>query len=147
MGTKVRLSTSFHPHTDGQSERTIQTLEDMLRACVLSSTGNWDDELPLIEFAHNNSYHASIEMAPFEALYGRKCRTPVHWGEVGERRIYGSELVERSIERVKMVRQHIQAAQDRQKMYANKRRIDLSFEIGDWVFLRVSPWKGVMRFG
>ena len=85
MGTKISMSTTFHPQTDGQSERTIQTLEDMLRACVLSFTGNWDDELPKMEFAYNNSYHASIDMAPFEALYGRRCRTPVCWNEVGDR--------------------------------------------------------------
>ena len=78
MGTRLKFSTAFHPQTDGQSERTIQTLEDMLRSCVLDFKGNWDQKLPLIEFSYNNSYHASIGMAPFEALYGRKCRSPIH---------------------------------------------------------------------
>ena len=82
LGTLVKLSTAFHPQTDGQAERTIQTLEDMLRACVIEFRGNWDDHLPLIEFSYNNSYHSSIGMAPFEELYGRRCRYPVGWFEV-----------------------------------------------------------------
>ena len=87
MGTKLNLSTVYHPQTDGQSKRTIQTMEDMLRACVIDFGGNWDDHLPLIEFSYNNSYHTSIDAAPFEALYGRKCRTPVCWAEIGEKQL------------------------------------------------------------
>ncbi|KAI3684730.1 hypothetical protein L6452_33955 [Arctium lappa] len=82
LGSQLRLSTSYHPQTDGQSERTIQTLEDMLRACVIDFKGSWETHLPLIEFSYNNSYHASIQVAPFEALYGRKCRTPLCWNKV-----------------------------------------------------------------
>jgi len=93
MGTELDLSTAFHPQTDGQSERTIQTLEDMLRACALDYVGNWDRHLPLAEFAYNNSYHSSIEVAPYEALYGRRCRTPICWDEVGERRLCKVELI------------------------------------------------------
>jgi len=89
LGSKLNYSTSFHPQTDGQSERTIQTLEDMLRACVLDFGGSWDDHLHLVEFSYNNSYQASIQMAPFEALYGRKCRSPVYWDDIGERQILG----------------------------------------------------------
>ncbi|KAJ8767334.1 hypothetical protein K2173_017378 [Erythroxylum novogranatense] len=81
LGTKLNFSTAFHPQTDGQSERTIQTLEGMLRACVMDFRGAWDDHLPLVEFAYNNSYHSSIQMAPYEALYGRRCRTPICWDE------------------------------------------------------------------
>ena len=84
LGTQVLLSFAFHPQTDGQAERTIQTLEDMLRAYALDFKGSWDDHLPLIEFAYNNSFHSSIGIAPFEALYGRKCRSPIGWFEVGE---------------------------------------------------------------
>ena len=73
LGTRLNLSTSFHPHTDGQIERTIQTLEDLLRACILEFGGNWEDHLPLVEFTYNNSYQATVGMAPYEALYGRKC--------------------------------------------------------------------------
>ena len=89
LGTRLHFSTTFHPQTDGQSERTIQMLEDMLRACVMEFKGSWDTHLALTEFAYNNNYQVSILMAPFEALYGRKCRTPVCWDEVGERRLVG----------------------------------------------------------
>jgi hypothetical protein len=89
MRTKLNFSTAFHPQTDGQSERTIQTLEDMLRACVLDFKGSWSQYIPLIEFAYNNSYQASIKMAPYEALYGRRCRSPLYWDEVGERQLTG----------------------------------------------------------
>ena len=84
LGTKVKLSTAFHPRTDGLAERTIQTLEYMLRACVIDYKGSWDDHFPLIKFAYNNSFHASIQMASYEALYGRRCRSPIGWYEVGE---------------------------------------------------------------
>ena len=93
LGTRLHFSTTFHPQTNGQLERTIQTLEDMLRSCVMEFKGSWDTHLALMEFAYNNGYQASIEMAPFEALYGRKCRTPVCWDEVGERRLVSPELV------------------------------------------------------
>ena len=93
MGTKLSFSTAFHPQTDGQSERVIQVLEDLLRACILDLQGNWDDHLPLVEFAYNNSFQASIGMTPFEALYGRKCRSPIYWNDVRERKLLGLELV------------------------------------------------------
>ena len=147
MGTKLHFSTAFHPQTDGQSERTIQTLEDMLRACVMEFKGSWDNYLALIEFAYNNSYQSSIGMAPYEALYGRMCRTPVCWDEVGERRLIGLEIVQDTTEKVNMIRERLKIANDRQKSYADNRRRDLQFEIGDQVFLKISPWKGVLRFG
>ena len=93
MGTRLDFSTALNPHTDGQSERTIQTLEDMLRICVMDHVSSWDDHLPLVEFAYNNSYHSSIEMAPYEALYGRKCRSPLCWDEIGERELNGPEII------------------------------------------------------
>ena len=91
LGTKVHMSTAYHPQTDGQSERTIQTLEDMLRACVLDWEGSWAKYLPLTEFAYNNSYHSSIKMAPYQALYGQKCRTPSCWLEAGEKQFMGPD--------------------------------------------------------
>ncbi|GKA51058.1 putative reverse transcriptase domain-containing protein [Tanacetum coccineum] len=109
LGTNLDMSTAYHPETDGQSERTIQTLEDMLRACVIDFGSGWDKHLPLAKFSYNNSYHASIKATPFEALYERKCRSP--------------------------------------KNYADVRRKPLEFEVGDKVMLKVSPWKGVVRFG
>src|SRR5262249_28358717 len=147
LGTQIKLSTGFHPQTDGQSERTIQTLEDMLRSCSLDWKDSWDKQLSLVEFAYNNSYHSSVGMAPFEALYGRPCRSPVCWEEVGERRLLGPELVQDSAEKVQMIRKRLLAAQSRQKSYADQRRKDLAFEVGDHVFLKVSPTKGVVRFG
>jgi hypothetical protein len=147
MGTKLQFSTAYHPQTDGQSERTIQTLEDMLRACVLDFSGSWARYLPLIEFAYNNSYQASIGMAPYEALYGRKCRSPLYWDELGEQRILGPDIVQDTIDKVALIRQRLSAAQDRQKSYADMRQRNLEFTEGDKVFLRVAPMKGVTRFG
>ncbi|KAH0670724.1 hypothetical protein KY285_025700 [Solanum tuberosum] len=117
--TKVKLSTAFHPQTDGQAERTIQTLEEMLRACVIDFKGNWDDYLPLIELAYNNSHHSSIGMAPFKALYGRRCRSPVGWFEVGEIALIGPESVYEAIEKVRLIRERLKMAQSRQKSYVD----------------------------
>ena len=147
MGTQLKFITAFHPQTDGQSERTIQTLEDLLRACTLDFGGSWDMHLHLIEFSYNNSYHSSIQMAPFEALYGRKCRSPVYWDEVGERKLLGPQLIQKDADNIRIIRQRLLTAQSRQKSYADRRRRDLEFEIGEHVFLKVSPTKGVMRFG
>ena len=147
MGSRLKFSTAFHPQTDGQSERTIQILEDMLRASVLDFQGSWSRYLPLIEFAYNNSYQATIGMAPYEALYGRKCRSPVHWDEVGENKLVGPEMLEQTTEAIKKIRARMKASQNRQKSYADKRRRPLEFQVGDKVFLKVSPMRGVMRFG
>ncbi|KAK1431931.1 hypothetical protein QVD17_08737 [Tagetes erecta] len=146
-GTKLKFSTAFHPQTDGQSERTIQTLEDILRACALEWTGNWDEYLCLVEFAYNNSWQASIDMAPFELLYGRKCRAPICWNEVGEKVIEGPELVRITNEKVAIAREKLKEAQSRQKSYADKHRRELEFKVGDHLFLKVSPCRGVRRFG
>ncbi|GJW56139.1 reverse transcriptase domain-containing protein [Tanacetum coccineum] len=147
LGTKLHMSTAYHPETDGQSERTIQTLEDMLRACVMDFGGSWDTHLPLVEFSYNNSYHTSIKCAPFEALYGRKCRSPVIWTEIGESQLIGPELVQETTEKIFQIKERLITARSRQKSYADKRRKPLEFEVGDRVLLKVSPWKGVVRFG
>lgn len=147
LGTQLNLSTAYHPQTDGQTERTIQTLEDMLRACVIDFSGSWDTYLPLIEFSYNNSYHTSINMAPFEALYGRKCRSPICWNEIGEAQITGPILVQETSDKIAQIRDNLLKARSRQKSYADKRRKPLEFQIGDRVLLKVSPWKGVFRFG
>ncbi|GJV99353.1 putative reverse transcriptase domain-containing protein [Tanacetum coccineum] len=109
------MSTAYHPQTDGQSERTIQALKDMLRACVFNFGKGWVNHLPLVEFSYNNSYHASIKAAPFEALYGRKCRSPVCWTEVGEAQILGPELIQETTKKLVQIKQRMQAAHDRQK--------------------------------
>ncbi|GKE19237.1 putative reverse transcriptase domain-containing protein [Tanacetum coccineum] len=147
LGTKLHMSTAYHPETDGQSEHTIQTLEDMLRACVMDFGGSWDTHLPLVEFSYNNSYHTSIKCAPFEALYGRKCRSPVIWTEVGESQLIGPELVQETTEKIFQIKERLKTARSRQKSYADKRRKPLEFKVGDRVLLKVSPWKGVVRFG
>jgi len=93
LGTQLRMSSAYHPQTDGQSERTIQSLEDLLRSCVLDHMENWNDVLPLVEFTYNNSYHSNIGMTPFEALYGRRCRTPLCWYQDGEAFVLGPEFL------------------------------------------------------
>ncbi|GKD29606.1 putative reverse transcriptase domain-containing protein [Tanacetum coccineum] len=123
LGTNLDMSTAYHPQTDGQSERTIPTLEDMLRACVIDFGKGWVNHLPLVEFSYKNSYHASIKAAPFEALYGRKCRSPVCWAEVGEVQLTHPEIVQETTEK------------------------PMEFQVRDRVMLKVSPWKGVVCFG
>jgi len=145
LGSKLRLSSAYHPQTDGQSERTIHSLEDLLRVCVLEQGGAWDSHLSLIEFTYNNSYHLSIGMAPFEALYCRRCRTPLCWFESGESVVLGPELVHQTKEKVKLIREKMKASQSRQKSYHDKRRKALEFQEGDHVFLRVTPLTGVGR--
>ncbi|GJX49422.1 putative reverse transcriptase domain-containing protein [Tanacetum coccineum] len=120
LGTRLDMSTAYHPQTDGQSERTIQTLKDMLRACVLDFEGSWDVHLPLVEFSYNNSYHASVRCASFEALYGRNCHSPIMWAEVGKGQLIGSELVQETTEKISQIKDRLKAA--------------------------LSPWKGVVRF-
>ncbi|GJX44295.1 putative reverse transcriptase domain-containing protein [Tanacetum coccineum] len=147
MGTQLDMSTAYHPETDGQSERTIQTLEDMLRACVIDFGSSWDRHLPLVEFSYNNSYHASIKAAPFEALYGRKCRSPVCWSEVGDSQLTGPEMIRETTEKIVQIKNRLLTARSRQKSYADVRRKPMEFQVGDMVLLKVSPWKGVIRFG
>ncbi|GJZ30773.1 putative reverse transcriptase domain-containing protein [Tanacetum coccineum] len=139
LGTRLDMSTAYHPQTDGQSERTIQTLEDMLRACVLDFGGSWDVHLPLVEFSYNNSYHSSVRCAPFEALYGRKCRSPIMWAEVGEGQLIGPELVQETTEKISQIKDRLKAARDRQKSYADKRRKPLEFSVGDYIIEKVGP--------
>ncbi|GJZ67065.1 putative reverse transcriptase domain-containing protein [Tanacetum coccineum] len=141
-----RHDMAYHPQTDGHSERTIQTLEDMLRAYVLDFRGSWDVHLMLVEFSYNNSYHSSVRCAPFKALYGRKCRSPIMWAEVGEGQLIGPELVQETTEKILQIKYRLKAAHDRQKSYADKKRKPLEFSVCDYVLLIVSPWKAMVRF-
>ncbi|WVZ70323.1 hypothetical protein U9M48_018998 [Paspalum notatum var. saurae] len=147
LGTKLIHSSAYHPQTSGQVERVNQIVEDMLRACALTYSTKWDECLPLAEFAYNNSYQKSLNMAPFEALYGRRCRTPLNWSEPGERVTFGPDLVTQAEEQVKFIQSNLKSAQSRQKSYSDRRRRPLVFEKSDHVYLRVSPMKGVHRFG
>ncbi|GJU00572.1 putative reverse transcriptase domain-containing protein [Tanacetum coccineum] len=125
--THLDMSTAYQPQTDGQSERTIQALEDMHRACVLDFGGSWDVHLSLAEFSYNNSYHSSMRCAPFEALYGRKCRSPIMWAEVGEGQLIRPELVQETTEKILQIKDRLKAARDHQKSYADKKRKPLEF--------------------
>ncbi|GJX68336.1 putative reverse transcriptase domain-containing protein [Tanacetum coccineum] len=145
--SKGSSNKGMNTHTDDKAREPFQTLEDMLRDCVIDFGNGWVKHLPLVEFSYNNIYHASIKAAPFEALYGRKCRSPVCWAEVGEVQLTGPEIVQETTEKIIQVKQRMQAARDRQKSYANLKRKPMEFEVGDKVMLKVSPWKGVVRFG
>ncbi|GJZ47910.1 putative reverse transcriptase domain-containing protein [Tanacetum coccineum] len=142
LGTQLDMSIAYHPQTDGQSERTIQTLEDMLRACVIDFGGSWDRHLPLVEFSYNNSYHASIKAAPFEALYGRKCRSPVCWSEVGDSQLTGPEMIRETTEKIVQIKNRLLTARSHQKSYADVRRRSLEFNVGDKVMLKVTKGDG-----
>jgi hypothetical protein len=124
-----------------------QILEDMLRACALHYGKDWDKCLSLAEFSYNNSYQSSLKMASFEALYGRRCRTPLNWSQAGEREIFGPDLVLEAEAKVRVITKNLEAAKARQRSYHDKRRKPLRFEVGDHVYLKVSPTKGVQRFG
>ncbi|GJY25140.1 putative reverse transcriptase domain-containing protein [Tanacetum coccineum] len=115
----------------------------MLRACVIDFGNGWERHLPLIKFSYNNSYHASIKAAPFEALYGRKCRSPVFWAEVEDAQLTGPEVIHETTVKILQMKQRIQAARDCQKSYTNVRCKSLEFQVGDQVMLKVLPWKGV----
>ncbi|KAM1405180.1 hypothetical protein EV1_000024 [Malus domestica] len=119
----------------------------MLRSSVLQFGDSWHDCLDLMEIAYNNSYYSSIGMAPFEALYGKSCRTPLSWSEVGERVLVGPEIVDETTQNVQVIKSNLKAIQDRQKSLADKHATDQKYNVGDWVFLKLSPWKGVVRFG
>nr|GEV71971.1 retrovirus-related Pol polyprotein from transposon TNT 1-94 [Tanacetum cinerariifolium] len=127
--------------TDGQSERTTQTLKDMLHACVIDFRKGWDRHLPLMEFSYNNSYHTSIKAAPFEALYGRKCRSLICWAEVGDSQLIGPEIVHETTEKIIQIESQIQDADDRKKSYANARRKPLEFQVRDKIMLKVRNTK------
>jgi hypothetical protein len=146
IGVKLNFSLAYHPQTDGQTERTNQVLEDILRACALKHGGSWDKSLSYAEFSYNNSYQASLKMSPFEALYGRKCRTPLYWDQTGERQLFGPEIIQEAEEQVQQIRENLRTAQSRQKSYADTRRRLLEFKEGDYVYLKVSPLRGMRRF-
>ncbi|GJY07068.1 putative reverse transcriptase domain-containing protein [Tanacetum coccineum] len=137
--TQLDMSTAYHPQTDGQRKRTIQTLEDMLIAFIINFGKSWDNDLPLVKFSCNNSYHSSLKSSPFEALYGQKCRSPVCWSEVGNVQLTG--LVQQTTEKIVQIKNRLQAARDRQKSYADTRRKPLEFQIRDRVMIGPVAYK------
>jgi hypothetical protein len=146
LGTKIIRSSAYRPQTDGKTERVNQILEDMLRACVLHFDKSWDKCLALAEFSYNNSYHAILKMAPFEALYGRRCRTPLNWSQTGERKFFGPALVDDAEEKVRVIKENLRIAQERQKIHYDKGKAPREYKVGDFVYLKVSPTKGVHGF-
>jgi hypothetical protein len=146
LETHLIHSSAFHLQMDGQTERVNQILKDMLRACVMEYTGSWDKNLSWAEFSYNNSYQESLKMAPFEALYGQQCCTPLNWIKPGEKAIFGLDIVVEAEATVHHIQENLKATKLRQESYANKRCRPLQFEVGDHVYLKVSPMKGVKRF-
>jgi hypothetical protein len=146
LGSKLDFSTAYHPQIGGQTERTIQILEGMLRGCALDFGGSWEDHLPLAEFSYNNSYQSSIQMAPYEALYGRKCRSPVCWFETGENKEFAPDYIKERQGVIEVIRDRLKIAQSRQKSYADQKRRLWEPKVGDVVYLKVSPMKGLKRF-
>ena len=147
MGTHLSFSTAFHPQSSGQVERVNQILEDMLRACVISFGMDWEKCLPFAEFAYNNSYQSSLKKAPFEILYGRRCRTPLNWSETGERQFFGPDMIQEAEEQVRIIRENLKTAQSRRKSQYDRRHKEVAYEVGDKAYLRVTPLKGTHRFG
>jgi hypothetical protein len=137
LDTQLRFSSAYHPRTDGQTKRVNQILEDMLRACALQYGRSWDKSLTYAEFSYNNSYQESLKMESFEMLYGHRCRTPLFWSEARERKVFRPIILQEAEKQVRMVRENLRVVQSRQKSYTDHRRRDLSFEVGDFMYLKV----------
>ncbi|WVZ52537.1 hypothetical protein U9M48_003585 [Paspalum notatum var. saurae] len=144
--TCQRVKAEHRRPADGKTERTNQILEDMLRACAIQYGTSWDKSLPYTEFSYNNSYQASLKKSPFEALYGRRCKTPLCWNQTGEKQVFGPDLIRDAEQQIKMVRENLSVARSRRKSYANVRCGDLTFKVDDFVYLKVSPMRGIRRF-
>eukprot|EP00253_Pinus_taeda_P035049 PITA_35049 len=141
LGTQLNFSTAYHPQTDGQTERVNQVVEGMLRAYVMQQPTKWEEYLHLVEFSYNNIYHTSLQMSPFEVLYGRKCHTPSSWGGPEDKFMLGPEMLKEMEEMVKKVRSNLKALQDRQKNFADRKRRFKEFQVGDHVYVlaRIGP--------
>jgi hypothetical protein len=146
MDTRLNFSSAYHPQTDGQTKRVNQILEDMLRACALKNKKSWDKCLPYAEFSYNSSYQESMKISPFEVLYGRNCQTPLFWNDHGENQVFGPKILRAAEMHVQVIRENLKLAQSRQKSYADHRRRELSFQVSDFVYLKVSPKRGLDHF-
>ncbi len=146
LGSYLDFNTAFHPQTGGQIERLNQTLEVVLRACALDFSASWDTCLPYAEFSYNNNCQASLKMSRPKALYGRKCLTPLIWTKTRERSIFGTDFVKEAEEKVQLIRDRLKTTQSRQKSYADSRRRELTFVIGDYVYPKISSLRRIKRF-
>src|SRR4051812_42386443 len=147
MGTHLNFSTAYHPQSQGQVERVNKLLEDMLRACVISFGNKWEKSLPFAKFSYNNSYQDSLKMAPFEVLYGRKCRTTLNLSETGERTLIGPDIIQHAEDQVRIIREHLKVAQSRQKSNYDRKHKEMVYQPGEQASLRVTPMRGTHRFG
>jgi hypothetical protein len=145
--TNLNFSTAYHPESDGQTERVNRMIEDILRMYVMDKPSKWEDYLHLVEFAYNNGYHASLKMSPFEALYGRKCNTPVSWDNPVDMTVVGPELLREMEDQMTKIKQNLKAAQDKQKIYVDKNKTHREFKVGDHVFLKVKDNRSFLKLG
>jgi hypothetical protein len=145
--TNLNFSTTYYPESDGQTERVNRVIEYMLRMYVMDKPSKWEDYLHLVEFAYNNGYQASLKMSPFEALYDRKCNTPVSWDNPADRTAVGLELLKDTEDQMTKIKQNLKAAQDRQKSYADKNKTHREFKVGDHVFLKVKANRSSLKLG
>jgi hypothetical protein len=146
LETQLHFYSTYYPQTDGQTETVNQILEDMLGACALQYRRSWDKCLPYAEFSYNNSYQESLKMAPFEVLYGRRCWTPLFWNETREQKVFRPDMLQEAEKQVCIVRENLRVTQLRQKSYTDHRRRELSVEVGNFVYLKVSAMRGLRRF-
>jgi hypothetical protein len=146
MDIKLNFSSAYQPQTDKQTEWVNHVLEDMLRACALQYGRSWDKSLPYDGFSYDNSYQEGLKMAPFEVLYGQRCRTPLFWNDTGEWLVFAPDIIQDTEKQVCIARENIKVAQSRQKSYTDHRRRNLCFEVGDFVYLKVSPMRGLHWF-
>jgi hypothetical protein len=147
FGTNLNFSTTYHPQIDGKIERVNQVIEDMLRMYVMDKPSKWEDYLHLVEFSYNNGYQASLKMSPFEALYGRKCNTPVSWDNPTDIVVLGPEFLKEMEEKMVKIKQNLKVTQDMKKSYADKGRTPREFKMGEHVFLKVKPKKSSLKLG
>jgi len=137
----------YLPESDGEIERVNQVIEDMLRMYVMDGPCKWEDYLHLVEFSYNNGYQDSLKMSPFEALYGRKCNTPVSWDNPTDRVVLGPKLFKDMEDRMVKIKKNVKASQDRQNIYADKNKTTREFKVGERVLLKVKPKKTSLKFG
>jgi hypothetical protein len=145
--TNLNFITTYHPESDGKTERVNQLIEDILRMYVMDKPSKWEDYLQLVELSYNNGYQASLKMSPFEALHGRKCNTPISWDNPTNRVVIGPDLLSEMEEQMLKIKHNLKVSQDKNKIYANKGRTHMEFKVGDLVFLKVNTNRSSLKLG